>query len=449
MSVAADIRNVEAEAGVIASVCMKPELTFHSEQLRPNYFSNPQNAYVYYAVSELARKGVEKVDPYNIINILNMKKGTEHVGEDFSAIVTIQSLQEFFDNAPNIARGDPNDYMLIVKAVMDAAFRRSAWQKLVRCQQLCIDPNTEHLEREITSLLDSTVLEFSTTNDIPQYKDVVDQYWLEIKARQNPETAAVFPFKFPALNDYVMIERGELVIFGAEQKMGKSMMLLNCAVDLLRQGRKVLYIDSELNSKLFTVRMIAHLTGIDFQRVRSGRYSDEEESSINAALAWLKLQSFTHIYMPIFDEKTVYTTIKKVYHTQGIDVVIVDYFKSTGNDGDAYAVYSSLGSLVDMIKNQACGELNIAGIGAAQATSTGRLADSAKIARNASTIIMIQDKTPEEMETDGPACGNKKLFVRFNRNGAQHAEGEYIDVNFQGNKILYEQAEQHAQVSPF
>lgn len=39
-----------------------------------------------------------------------------------------------------------------------------------------------------------------------------------------------------------------------------------------------------------------------------------------------------------------------------------------------------------MVKNQICGEMNIAGIGAAQATITGKLADSAKIARNASTI---------------------------------------------------------------
>jgi len=101
------------------------------------------------------------------------------------------------------------------------------------------------------------------------------------------------------------------------------------------------------------------------------------------------------------------------------------------------------------VKNKLCGELNIAGIGAAQATSTGRLADSAKIARNASTIIMIQDKSPEEIQRDGTVCGNKKLFVRFNRNGPQMNEGEYIDVNFQGDKILYEEATQHSPFEPY
>ena len=245
-----------------------------------------------------------------------------------------------------IARDTPEDYMAIVEAVIDAAFRRHTYQKLVECERLCFNADCEDIERQITTTLDDVILEFSSTNEIPQYKDVVDGYWADILDRQNPETAAVFPFKFSALNDYVMMERGELVIFGAEQKQGKSMMLLNCAVDLMRQGRKVMYIDSELNSKLFTCRMISHLTGIEFRRVRSGRYDNDEREKINQALLWLKSQSFTHLYMPIFDEDAVYTSVKRVYHTMGIDVLIIDYFKGNG-DGDAYAVYSSLGSLVD------------------------------------------------------------------------------------------------------
>ena len=102
-----------------------------------------------------------------------------------------------------------------------------------------------------------------------------------------------------------------------------------------------------------------------------------------------------------------------------------------------------------MVKNKICGDTNVAGIGAAQATSTGKLADSAKIARNASTIIMIQDKTPDEIQRDGEECGNKKLIVKFNRNGPQCADDDYIDVNFVGDKILYEEAERHSQVDPY
>lgn len=154
------------------------------------------------------------------------------------------------------------------------------------------------------------------------------------------------PFKFPALNEYAMIEPGELFIFAAEAKQGKSMMLLNCAVDLLRRGYSVLYIDSELSSRLFTCRLLAHLAKIEFNRVRSGNYTPEERERIETCIAWLKEKKFTHLYMPLFDAKTIYTTVKKVHHTQGLDVLIIDYFKSSG-DGDAFGTYAELGRLVD------------------------------------------------------------------------------------------------------
>ena len=446
--VVGDIKNIEAEAGVIASILFKPELTFSSDQLKPQHFSNIENVYLYYAIRELAERSVDNPTPADIINILNMKKGTEHVGDDVNSIITVQSLQELYDNATYIARSEVPDYMVLVEAVLDAAFRRNTYQKLVECEKLCFNTDCGDLERKITSVMDNVIMEFSASNEIPLYGEVVDDYWHAIEERQDPNAAAVFPFKFPYLNDYVMVERGELIIFGAEQKRGKSMMLLNCAVDLLKQGKRVMYIDSELNSRLFTCRMVSHLTGIEFRRVRSGQYNEDEKQKIDEALAWIRDKVFIHTYMPIFDESTVYTSVKRMYHLHQIDVLIIDYFKSTG-EGDAYAIYSSLGSLVDMVKNRLCGELNIAGIGAAQAASTGRLADSSKIARNASTIIMIQDKSPDEIQRDGPQCGNKKLVVKFNRNGPQCGDDDYIDVNFIGDKVLYEPAKQHSMVEPY
>ena len=344
--IAGDIKNIEAEAGVIASVLLKPELIFHSEQLRPNHFTNPQNAYVYYAVCELAKQGVEQIDAYNVTNLLNARKGTQQVGENVNGIVTIQSLQELIENAKLIARNSPEDYRVIVSGVLEAAFRRNTYTKLVECERLCFNSSEENIEHRIYETLDGVMMEFSTSNEVPRYKDVVDEYWAEIEARQTPGGAGAIPFKFPTLNAYVMIERGELIIFGAEQKQGKSMMLLNCAVDVMKQGLKVLYLDSELNSRLFTCRMISHLTGIEFRRIRSGRYTEEEHQKIREAIDWLKTRSFTHLYMPTFDEQSIYTVVKKVYHTQGIDVLIIDYFKG-GDDKDAFASYQSLGGLVD------------------------------------------------------------------------------------------------------
>ena len=312
---------------------------------------------------------------------------------------------------------------------------------------MCFKGNEEDIEQKIYAALDDVMVEYSTANEIPQYKDVVEKMWGEIQERQDNGQAGI-PFKFPTLNQYTTIEAGELVIFAAPAKTGKSMILLNETVDLLKRNKAVFYIDSELNTRLFTCRLISHLTKIEFSRVKSGRYTPEEGARIQDCIAWLKTRKFTHLYLPSFDASTIYTAVKKVKHTQGIDVLVVDYFKGAG-DTDAFANYAALGNVVDLVKNKLCGEMNIAGIGAAQATDSGRVADSARIGRNASTIILLQDKTPEEVEADGVQCGNKKLRVVLNRNGAQMAPDEYIDLNFQGNIIQYEEAQQHCPQIPY
>ena len=428
---------------MIASLVYHPEFSFYSENLLPNHFFNKENRYIYAAICNLAQRGVQHIDPYSILQSLQSQEATAKYADE----ITVAQLNDFFDTSDSLARHTVEDYKLCVDNVIDAAFRRDALQSLKKCEAMCFNESIKDIEQQIYRSLDDVMMEFSATTEVPAYKDVIDECWAEIEGRQGSGYAGI-PFKFPALNDYATIERGELFIFGAEQKQGKSMMLLNCAVDLLQHDYAVLYLDSELNTRLFTARILARLTGIEYKSLTSGNYSEEEERRIMEAKEWLKTRKFTHLYIPTFDQHSIYTAVKKVNHTQGLDVLIVDYFKGKG-EGDAFDSYQELGRFVDMVKNQICGEMNIAGIGAAQATVTGKLADSAKIARNASTIAMISDKTPEEIEADGAECGNKKLRVTVNRNGMQMAQGEYIDLLFDGNHILYQQAKQHIPQTPF
>ena len=200
---------------------------------------------------------------------------------------------------------------------------------------------------------------------------------------------------------------------------------------------------------MFTQRLMSNLTGIEYSRIRSGQYTAEENDRLERARSWLKTRKFTHKYMPIFDPNGIYAAVKKSIHSQGTQVLIIDYFKS-GEGDQAYEVYSRLGRLVDMVKNVLCGDMGLIGLGAAQTTSTGKIADSAKIGRNASTILTIENKTPQEISQDGIECGNKKLRVVLNRNGEQMSSNEYIDLQFNGNLVSYKQAtKQHDPNAPY
>lgn len=432
-----------SESCIIATLIHHPDYCYYSEELLPNHFSVDSNRILYQAFRFMADRGITRVDAFNILEVLTSNESTRRAAERLS----VDQLNELIEMSGSLARHTVEEYQMAVRNVLDSAFRRDAIQKLRSCESMCFDLNQDNIEQKIYDEIDGVMTEYSRAGEIPLFGSVVDQCWEDIKSRQGDGYAGI-PFKFTHLNDYATIEKGELFIFAAGPKQGKSMMLLNCAVDLMRQGYRVLYIDSELNTRLFTARMLSHLTGIRYKRLTAGNYSEDEERSIDEALAWLRERDFVHIYLPMFDKQTVYTTAKKIKHTMGLDVIIIDYFKSSG-DGDAFNTYQELGAFVDMVKNKICGDMQVCGLGAVQTTVNDKIADSAKIGRNASTIALITEKTPDEIEMDGEECGNKKLRIVLNRNGEQMAPGEYIDLNFDGNHILYEEAKQHIPQTPY
>lgn len=443
---AEDINSLESESGIIATIIHHPDYTFYSEQLLPNHFTNLENQCVYTAICDLAKKGISTIDPYNIIEDLNASEATRK----FASELEVDKLNELMEMSDVLARHSVEEYKMLVSNVLDAAFRRDTFRELQECMSICMNPDDRNVQKEISSRIDNIMGSYSYDDEVPEFGEIVDKLWTEVEDHQDGKYAGV-PFKFPTLNEYVRIEPGELVVVGAPAKGAKSMFMMNEAVDILKQGKSVMYLDSELSSRLFLCRLLSHLTGIDFSRIRSGRYTAEESLRIKEQREWIKNQKFVHMYIPIFSDQAVYAAVKKIYHRFGqLDVLIVDYLKPSGNSTEAYTVYSELGKTTDLLKNVICGKLGIAGLAAAQLTANNKLADSAKIARNASTIIMMIDKTSEEIEEDGDNSGRKKLVVVQNRNGMQHVDGEWINIEFNGNTCtLTEAKKQHIPETPY
>lgn len=439
-----DINSLESEAGVIASLIHNPELCFYCENLLPNHFSDKNNRCVYTAICELARRGIKTVDPYNILEVLNASEATRKYAED----LTIEKLQEFMEMSEILARHSPEEYKVVAHNILDAAFRRDTFQTLRSCEALCFDRNNPDVEKKIYEAIDGVMLDFANSSDMPEYKDIIDCLWGEIKERQTGRTNAI-EFPFPLLNNYVVMEPGEVVAFCAPAKAGKSAMLLTCCVDLLKKDKGVLYIDSELSTKLWTIRLLSHLSGIPFGRLRSGNYGAEEAAAIEDAVRWIKTRRLIHVYTPVLEANAMYLAAKKAKHLIDIDCIIVDYLKANSAKDDAYSVYADLGNCADILKNKIAGEMGICGLTAAQTTATGRIADSARIARSMSTVISIMDKPIEQVQSDGTGA-TKKLRVLFNRNGPQMTENEWIDMDFEGSFCRYKQAErQHVIEEPY
>lgn len=343
--VADDISSLDSEAGVIATLIHHPEYIYFSEMLLPGHFTNKDNQYIYVAIQKLVNADIKMIDPYNIIEILESEESTRKYADSLS----VEKLQELVEMSSILMRQSVDEYKILVSNIMEAAFRREMFQKLKECQVLCYDRSQEDIRQRIYGTIDDVMTAYSNADDVPLFGEVADELWAEIEAHQDGREAGI-PFKIPSLNDYVRIEQGELVVVAAPAKGAKSMFMLNEAVDVLKQGKSVMYIDSELSSRLFMCRLISLLTGIEFARVRCGNYTHEEAAMIREQIEWVKQQPLVHIYMPIFNTQTIYASVQKVFHRfDGLDVLIVDYLKPSGTNSEAYNVYSELGNLTDLI----------------------------------------------------------------------------------------------------
>ena len=89
------------------------------------------------------------------------------------------------------------------------------------------------------------------------------------------------------------------------------MMLLNCAVDLLKQDYSALYLDSELNTRLFTARILAHLSGIEYKRLTSGNYTEDEKNRI--------MQANVLTFVRYYDKCGYVEAIEKLKKFSGFD----------------------------------------------------------------------------------------------------------------------------------
>lgn len=439
-----ELKSTSAEAIVVSNIIKNPSLIFETGGLSYRHFSDPVNRSIYWALDKIYSNGNHEGKPVCAEDIYSAVTGTIGKGEHIQEI-ELGVLQEMFaltEEVPTITLGA---FKIARSTIQDYALRRNTYRALKSCEAECFNVAGANVLNTIYDNLEMVNKEFALTKEIVEFNVKVSSLQEELRKRHNHEINAI-DLQFPALSEYVQLEDKELVIIGAEQKVGKSAFLLSATVELLKKGHRILVIDSELSDSLYYMRMLAYLSRVEFSKIKSGVMTDEERAKMVKANQEIKGFNFYHEYMPIFNDVDLMLLIKRCNAVEKIDVLVVDYFKNSV-EGDAFKVSQAMGRTVDMIKNDICGTLNIPAIGAVQMNPDGSVALSKNVGRNASTLITLKRKSKDEILQDTEACGNTKMRVCLNRNGGQQADDEWIDVQFDGDFLCYREADkQHKDV---
>lgn len=443
-----ELADNQAESGVVSTLVYHPEFILHSDYLKPGYFFNQDNGCIYWAISELYKKGIDNIDAFNISNMLASNKAVQNTINKYN----LPSIQEYIDLCSETARHTLEEYKLLAQSVVTLSYKRDLVKSMSEVESFCRDKaiTLSELNKKRNDVLTKLDEKYVVSDEIKILGDEAEDLWQEICERRTDNGYYGIPSMFKILNNWFTYEPTELVVVQAKYKQGKSVLLMLEALHKIKNGIPTLYVDREMSDRIFYERCLSALTGVDVKRIKNGRYSDEEREKIESANKWMKKQPFVHVYRPDLADEELYSMCKILKYKMGLQFVIDDYLKS--NATSASDQYNLLGARTDFLKNRIAGELGLAVLTAAQLNRAGEVGDSMKINRYLSVGIKWFLKTQEQIAKDGLQCGNAGMKIYINRLGAQMPEDDenaYLDFIFDGNKMMISEAEQHDSTNEF
>lgn len=445
----AELSDIQAEGGVIGTLIFHPEYILNSNTfLKAGHFYNVENGCVYWAIQELVNDGIANIDALNLSNKLNSHRGVKNTIEKYN----LPAVQDLIDLYKEAARTTVEEYLMLAKTITSFAFKRNLYRRLSKLSAECFDNNLSlnELNENVYQELDTLTSDFVLNSDEKLFGDEFDDIWAEIVSRRTGDGMYGMPSKYECFNEYFSYETGELFVVQAKYKQGKSAFLMNEVVHKLRCGIPVLVIDREMRTRLYTERLIAHISSVPIKKIKSGIMSDEEKQKIKDAIGWIKQQKFKHIYKPELSMTELYAICKFWINKIGVKFIVFDYLKS--NEGDTGKNYNLLGEQCDFLKNRIAGELDVAVLAAAQLNRNGDVADSIKINQYLSVAIKYGQKSKDRIAQDTPDCGNIYAKIYINRLGESQDENDdddFFDLYFDGSTMTISECKQHSRDNTF
>lgn len=443
-----DLKDIAAESSVIASLIYHPEYYTVDNILTPMFFFDKSNQCLFWGIEQLIQSGVDNIDALNLNNMLHSNEGVKSVLKAHN----LDDIGKYLDMAKYASRDSYEEYKLIVGTVITLAYKREMLKFSSQIQSNCFNPDNslDDISNFVSGGFDEINKKYLFCGDSMLFGDKVDQLWEVLCNRRNEDGTIGIPNIVSRLNDYFTLGRGELALLAGATGKGKSSYFLAQATHSLKQGIPTMIIDTELDDNVFYPRLLANLSGVSVHSIKAGTYGKSEFEKVEEAKNWLKKQAFIHEYMPTFNKFKIEQLVKKWKTQKGLGLFIYDYIKP-GSTYGAAETSQSLGLITDFIKTLA-GTYDIATMAGLQLNKqTGQVADSQKPERYCDVMMYWKEKSSEEIQKDGLACGNFKIQISKNRNGSVTDVDDYVDVSFKGDYMRVEGAECHdkAEETPF
>lgn len=126
--------------------------------------------------------------------------------------------------------------------------------------------------------------------------------------------------------------RGQSIVIAGRPGMGKTSMMLQCAIKNADQGYRTAFFSLEMPPKELATRALSMLTGINSLRLRNGNISDDGTEADALMDTANKLAQMPLTFNSTGNADSIFAAIRQQHADHGLDAVYVDYLQLLGGD---------------------------------------------------------------------------------------------------------------------
>lgn len=320
-------QNIEAEEAILGGILLDPEaISRVNDRLSPDAFYISAHKDIYQAALRLHSQG----KPTDLLSLTAWL--SDH--ELLTRIGGKSKLAQLVDRTVSAVNIDA-----LAALVMDKYLRR----KLIQSGNEIVHLGFE-TETELPTVLDQAEQKvFSITQERPQQglvslSDTLIHTFQDIESRHQGIALPGLPCGFYDLDAMTGgFQRSDLVIVAGRPSMGKTSYCLNIAYNVAAIHKLPVAIFSlEMSKEQLVQRMLASEAGIESNRLRAGRISQNEWEPLSHAIGMLS-------EMPIFIDDTPNITVtemrsqaRRLQAEQGkqMGLILLDYLQLMEGSGD-------------------------------------------------------------------------------------------------------------------
>lgn len=297
-----------------------------------------------------------------------------------------------------------------------------------------------------------------TNNEVKKLGDTIDDYLEFLK--ENKGKSIGLSTGFPEYDRAIGggLRRGSVGVICARMKVGKSAYVACIGLHVAQKlNVPVLAIDTEMSYEEHNTRLLANLTSINREDIENGTVFDggRLEKKINEAKDVIKVIPYHHISVAGKSFNEIISVIRRwIVRNVGYDksghtnpcLIFYDYLKiMDAEEVRSMQEYQVLGLQMTQLHNLAV-QFDVPILAFAQVNRDGLtseetnvVAGSDRIGWLCSHLSLLKLKSPEEIGSDGPDLGDRKLVVQAARHGAGHRGQNYVHI---GSQLQYSRLEE-------